>query len=1539
MTVNASADLRITKLASTTTVAAGGTYSYAIVIVNAGPSSATDVTVTDVLPAGISLVSSSVSPVGSLTVSSLAGVVTAVTNNLSVGTATVTLTVVSGNQGTASVTVTNVATGTSTTPDPTPGNNTGTSTVTVTAQADLATLVLVPPNGIAGTVVTATVTFTNNGTSTAAQVTGTIVIGTTGGVITTVTYPIGTLTPGQTVSQQVTFTVPASGPVGATSTVTTTMADPNLANNTSNDTMSVNANADLRVTKIASAATVPAGVTYSYALVVVNAGPSSATDVTVTDVLPAGITLVSSSVSPVGSMTVSSLAGVVTAVSSNLSVGTATVTLTVVSGNQGTASVTVTNVATGTTTTPDPTPGNNTGTSTVTITASADVATLVDLPGTGIAGTNVTATVTFTNNGTSTAANVTGSVVIGTTGGTITTASYTLGNLNPGQSVTQTVTFTVPTTQASATSTVTTTTADPTPSNNVSTDTMAVNASADLRVTKVASSTQGTAGSTITYTLTLVNAGPSVAQNVTLTDVLGAGQVLLGSSGNNGTVTVAGTSAAAATSSLALNGTLTLSLQVQVTATTGAITDTAAGTSTTPDPDTSNNTTTLAVPVSSSADLTVTKVASSVSGTAGQTINYVVTLVNRGPSIAQNVTLTDVLSAGQSLVSASSNNGTTTVPGASAAATTTSLAVNGTLTLTLQANVTATTGNITDTAAGISTTPDPNTSNNTTTLVVPVSSSADLSITKVASNAVGTVGQTISYTITYRNLGPSTAQNVTVTDVLPTGLTLLSAGSSLGTVSTSTASVTVTMAALPAGGTGTVTMTVSIGAAAASNIVNVANIVSTTPDPSTANNSSTATVSKTDSTDLRVTLTVPANASPGSTVTAVVVVFNAGPSPASNVTATLSLTNNASSSTATTVLSVFTIPTLAANTSATTTVSYAIPPAQTQPMNWTATVATTVVESNYGNNTATAVTNVAIVTNASLSGRVWFDINRNRVFDSTTVDTPLQGFRVELLKVTGPGTTTTVVGSATTDVNGQYTISGQVPGPDYTLRFRDPLGNLIYGTPFNQKLTTQNSNPSTGTNVLVTSVSPNQTVTTAGYIGNITLYAGDNVQEQNLPLDPSGVVYDSVSRQPIPGATVKLVGPAGFDPTIHLVGGTDTQITPAIGLYQYLFVNNPPSGVYTLQITPPAGYAPPNATQGGVAAPQGVFNVPGGVTNIQAQATAPAVGTNGAGPTGGVGTQYYFQLNFSFPGSGEVFNNHIPLDPLASGAILVNKTGNKTVAEVGDSVQYTIRMRNTTGTPIANVTLEDLLPAGFRYILETTRLNNATVTNPAGGVGRALTFNIGTIPANAVYELTYFVRLGVGSQQGDGINRATAVFPGASGAPVRSNTALFKVSVQGGVFSNEGCIVGKVYVDCDGNGVQNNDGGSREVGIPGVRLVMLDGTWIVTDNEGKYSICGVKAQTQVIKVDRTTLPKGSRMVPSSNRNAGVGDSIFVDMKGGELHRADFIEGSCSPEVMDQIKARRTVDGVSLPMTDKDNQALKPDFKPAEIMPAVPGGAR
>ncbi|MDO8944083.1 MAG: hypothetical protein Q7U75_12920, partial [Desulfobacterales bacterium] len=84
----------------------------------------------------------------------------------------------------------------------------------------------------------------------------------------------------------------------------------------------------------------------------------------------------------------------------------------------------------------------------------------------------------------------------------------------------------------------------------------------------------------------------------------------------------------------------------------------------------------------------------------------------------------------------------------------------------------------------------------------------------------------------------------------------------------------------------------------------------------------------------------------------------------------------------------------------------------------------------------------------------------------------------------------------------------------------------------------------------------------------------------------------------------------------------------------------------------------------------------------------------------------------------------------------------------------------------------------------------------------------------------------------------------------------------------------------------------------------------------------------------------SRMLPSSIRYAGVGDSLFVEMRGGELARADFIEGSCSPEVLDQVKARRGEGGVTLPANEK-GQPLSIESRPVDgaqqVQPASRSG--
>ncbi len=291
--------------------------------------------------------------------------------------------------------------------------------------------------------------------------------------------------------------------------------------------------------------------------------------------------------------------------------------------------------------------------------------------------------------------------------------------------------------------------------------------------------------------------------------------------------------------------------------------------------------------------------------------------------------------------------------------------------------------------------------------------------------------------------------------------------------------------------------------------------------------------------------------------------------------------------------------------------------------------------------------------------------------------------------------------------------------------------------------------------------------------------------------------------------------------------------------------------------------------------------------------------------------------------------------PQEDNVLVITKRGDRSMAEIGDMVLYTIEVRNVSGGAIRMVDIVDTLPRGFTYIDGTARVDGRALPDPLGKPGPRLGFDLGPIEAGGQLVLTYRVRVGVGALQGDGVNRAQAHGCWTSGRCIEpegltplpgstpSNRAEFRVRVTGGVFTDEACVLGKVFVDCNNNHVQDEE----ELGIPGVRLYFSDGTWLVSDSEGKYSYCGLPPRSHTLKVDPSTLPVGSRLTTSSNRNLGDADSLFLDLKNGELHRADFVEGSCSNPVLEQTKARRTQGEVRAPENEAGQSQLRFESKP------------
>lgn len=576
---------------------------------------------------------------------------------------------------------------------------------------------------------------------------------------------------------------------------------------------------------------------------------------------------------------------------------------------------------------------------------------------------------------------------------------------------------------------------------------------------------------------------------------------------------------------------------------------------------------------------------------------------------------------------------------------------------------------------------------------------------------------------------------------------------------------------------------------------------------------------------------------------------------------------------------------------------------------------------------------------ASVSGTVWFDQGSDfGHIDSG--DRRLSGWIVEVVNGNGQ-----VVGTTTTGADGSYSIADQVPGIPLNIRFRDPATGVVWGLPVSGETVAGPPVPCDASSAIANGTASSCRSNEGGNTHlSVVLAPGANLPQQSLPLNPGGVVYDATTRTPVPGSRVTLtpIGTcAGYTPEQHVlnaalggytVQGTSVSMTVgAEGFYQFLLGPDAPASCrFQLAVTPPAGYTFESGMIPAETSPLTPPSTPGEGYPVQTNATAPT------GPVG-TSTTYYLELTL---GSGVAVpvHNHIPLDPQIAPGLVITKTGDRKTVEVGDSLVYTITIRQTAGASMGTVNVIDRLPHGFTYIDGTARVDNAGIANPLGKPGPTLVFDVGALAVGQQKVLTYRVRVGVGSQQGDGINRArawgcsidggcvdpTTLTPYPNGGVVPSNPAEYRVIVSGGVFADEGCVLGKIFVDCNVNHVQDKE----ELGIPGVRMFFEDGTWMVSDSEGKYSYCGLPPKSHTLKVDPSTLPVGSRLTTSSNRNLGDADSLFIDLKNGELHRADFIEGSCSNPVIEQVKARRTQGEIRAPETERNQQPLRFESKPA-----------
>ncbi|MDQ2957601.1 MAG: DUF11 domain-containing protein [Actinomycetota bacterium] len=899
-TVSAAADLAISKTLSSPQLIAGGTASYSLAISNLGPSAAAGpITVNDPLPAGSTFVSASgpgwtCDPI-------TAGAVGATLHctrpgPLAVGAApgaiNVTVGIPSGQTGP----VTNSATVSSPTTDPVPANNTSTVTSTPTLRADLSIQKRhLTATFVAGQTADYQIDVHNAGESDAAavQVRDTLPTGlsyhsfsatdpawncSAAGAVVTCGYT-GALSAGTTTSITLTVDLASNfvGPAVNTATVSSATPDPVPGNNSDTDNSSVATSADLSIVKTDSP-TATAGDPLVYHLAVHNAGPSDvAGAVTVTDSLPAGLGFVSATgtgwactyVTGTRLITCTLAAGL----ASGADAGSITVNATV---DSDVGPSTISNTAGVASDTTDPDLTNNSSTDPVNIVTSADLSLTKVLSGSTpvLAGTDATFTLTASNAGPSDAVNVrvtdtlpaylifesfagagwscvpSGPAVVCSRAGI---AAHTSA---PDIVLTALVSAATPVTLPAGTATLVNTASigsdTPGGRTNPPPVDVPVQAKADLSLVKTPKNGTATAGDTFSWTLAVRNDGPSDATGpLTITDTLPGHQTYLSAAGGwdctPGTPPTdpADTQQVSCTLSQGLAAgaaapELTLLVQIDNSAPAGAETNHATASSQTPGAAGSDSAT---LTVTRTAQLSLSK-AHSGDGVVGQDLPFTLRVHNAGPSVADQIVLSDPLPAGLSFVSATGTGWSCTADPSNVVSCTLAGTIgvgadSADLTLTAKVGAQAYPG-LTNTATASSTDPDlPGTAAASDPVVV--DPAAQLHLVKKHLGSF-TVGKNASYQLTVSNSGPTaTPGPLVITDPLPAGLSYHGVSGTGWTCTAAGSTLTCTRPGdLAAGASSTLTIVVTVAAPAYPSVLNTATV--TGPGSPSATGSDTAPV-------------------------------------------------------------------------------------------------------------------------------------------------------------------------------------------------------------------------------------------------------------------------------------------------------------------------------------------------------------------------------------------------------------------------------------------------------------------------------------------------------------------------------------------------------------------------------------------------------------------------------------------------------------------------------------------------------------------------
>ncbi len=246
-----------------------------------------------------------------------------------------------------------------------------------------------------------------------------------------------------------------------------------------------------------------------------------------------------------------------------------------------------------------------------------------------------------------------------------------------------------------------------------------------------------------------------------------------------------------------------------------------------------------------------------------------------------------------------------------------------------------------------------------------------------------------------------------------------------------------------------------------------------------------------------------------------------------------------------------------------------------------------------------------------------------------------------------------------------------------------------------------------------------------------------------------------------------------------------------------------------------------------------------------------------------------------------------PVIYFTQGEVLqIAKRANKQDAVIGDVVTYMIEIRNTTDKLVEQINLIDRIPPNFKYRVGSARLNGAPMNDPSGV--RNLTFDVGDLDALAdsnnngqadvgesgYTTVSYQLIIGSGAKPGDYVNTARAV--DVCDRCYISNETDAKIEVVLDPLFDLGTIIGKVFDDRDGDGKQSEG----EAGIGGAMVVLDNGSYVLTDEYGRYHFPAVVPGHRLLKINLKHLAENAMATTEVSRVVSVTEGLLAKANFG-----------------------------------------------------------